>query len=192
MLCQPVLFLKPFKNKNNRYKLSILLELNLKRVFEHFNGNIFKSDAIGLILIYSKDRISFRLKKKTALMKNTLKINRIRHNKMTSALRLFYVVPLVFVFSGVFAQRTTTVHHVSVSVLTNSFNEPVVKMPQQQTEILFWLMGSKQIYLGTIQSYDSGIPMCQKRQFLNSGMKPNRILSRSFLKKAINYESTVV
>lgn len=125
-------------------------------------------------------------------MKTTPKSNSITSNKSTSSLRLIFGMTFVlFSFSGVFAQDTTIANEGTVSGLVFPSNEGVVHLPQPKMEMVFWLMGSKQIQSGAIPSDDSGMPMSQKRQFLNYGMTPNRILSRSFLKKAINYESTM-
>lgn len=50
-----------------------------------------------------------------------------------------------------------------------------------------WFMGTKQIVKETI-SNDGTVG---KKQMINSGIAPNRLLIKAFLKKANNYQSTI-
>ena len=50
-----------------------------------------------------------------------------------------------------------------------------------------WLMGTKQTVKETI-STDGTVG---KKQMINSGIAPNRLLIKAFLKKANNYQSTI-
>lgn len=51
-----------------------------------------------------------------------------------------------------------------------------------------WFMGTKQTP-NTNQSGDTATS--QKKQMINSGIAPNRLLIKAFLKKASNYSSTI-
>jgi len=64
---------------------------------------------------------------------------------------------------------------------------------ESQMELVSWFMGSKQSQpsnnanvSNTTSTNNSG-----KKQFINCGMTPNRILSKTFLKKAISHDSTI-
>ena len=51
-----------------------------------------------------------------------------------------------------------------------------------------WFMGTKQTPNAN-QSADAAVS--QKKQMINSGIAPNRLLIKAFLKKASNYSSTI-
>jgi hypothetical protein len=55
-------------------------------------------------------------------------------------------------------------------------------------EFVLWFMGSKQNPNTTIST--EGINT--KKQIITSGLAPNRLLIKAFLKKAVNYEIAVV
>ena len=50
-----------------------------------------------------------------------------------------------------------------------------------------WFMGTKQ----TPNANQSGEVLSAKKQMINSGIAPNRLLIKAFLKKASNYNSTI-
>jgi hypothetical protein len=52
---------------------------------------------------------------------------------------------------------------------------------------VLWFMGSKQDPNTTISTEGTNT----KRKVMTSGMAPNRLLIKAFLKKATNFESTV-
>jgi hypothetical protein len=54
-------------------------------------------------------------------------------------------------------------------------------------EFVLWFMGSKQNPNSTIST--EGINT--KKQIITSGMAPNRLLIKAFLKKAVNFESAI-
>ena len=61
-----------------------------------------------------------------------------------------------------------------------------------QMELVSWFMGSKQIQnLNNTSSGATSTNNSGKKQLINCGATPNRILSRAFLKKAINHDSTI-
>ena len=61
----------------------------------------------------------------------------------------------------------------------------------QNIELVSWFMATKQSQVTGSAHSETSTNNTGKKQFINCGMTPNRILSRAFLKKAINYESTV-
>ncbi|WP_293891141.1 hypothetical protein [Flavobacterium sp.] len=54
--------------------------------------------------------------------------------------------------------------------------------------IVSWFMGSKQTPKATISSDDNNF---SRKQIINSGAAVNRLLSKAFLKKAANFQSTL-
>jgi DNA replication protein DnaD len=70
-------------------------------------------------------------------------------------------------------------------------NSTEVKQDNKTTsnmEFVLWFMGSKQNPNSTIST--EGINT--KKQIMTSGIAPNRLLLKAFLKKAVNYEIAVV
>jgi hypothetical protein len=62
-----------------------------------------------------------------------------------------------------------------------------------QMELVSWFMGSKQSQVSSSISTSNTISTNKtgKKQFINNGLTTNRILSRTFMKKAINHDSTI-
>ena len=101
-----------------------------------------------------------------------------------TAMRLFvFITFFLLCCSGVFAQQRNV-----IEVPVKFMPEKKVAATEAQMELLFWVMGSRQ---GRATSEDLHKTTSQKKQMINSGMAPNRILTRTFLNKAINYESTL-
>ena len=109
---------------------------------------------------------------------------------ITSNKRLIVLLVLLLLSSvGMFGQEVkgeVVVSPVSTTVADAGSDEA-------QMELVSWLMASKQSQMsgtsntsGTISTNGSG-----KKQFINNGMTANRILSRTFLKKAINHDRTI-
>ncbi len=59
-----------------------------------------------------------------------------------------------------------------------------------EMELVLWFMGTKKCKTGA--GFDDSIIQSQKKQIIKSGMTPNRILTRTFINKAMNYETTLV
>ncbi|GIZ08819.1 hypothetical protein [Flavobacterium sp. UMI-01] len=81
---------------------------------------------------------------------------------------------------------------------TNSLTdvaEPISKSAQATTsksssmEFVLWFMGSKQNPNTTISSESN---TSTRNQIINSGLAPNRLLIKAFLKKAVNFETATV
>ena len=53
---------------------------------------------------------------------------------------------------------------------------------------ILWFMGSKQSPNSSVLP----IGTSGKKQFITSGTEPNRLLIKAFLKKAVNFESSIV
>ena len=96
---------------------------------------------------------------------------------------------------GMFGQTkgTTTVAATSTTIVT------VVNVPVQQValdsdvDFMNWFMGAKQTQ--TVQDTATGTDntiIARKKQILSSGVTPNKVLYRTFVKKVISQESATV
>ena len=107
----------------------------------------------------------------------------MRTQEATAMRVVLFIAFFLLCCSGVFAQQQNV-----VEVPLKLLPEQKVAATEAQMELLFWVLGSRQ-GRGTNDEFQK--TTSQKKQMINSGMAPNRILSRTFLNKAINYESTV-
>lgn len=111
----------------------------------------------------------------------------------TSNRRLFAIVILLVLSSiGMFGQQTKN-EIVAPAIINTVEVASANTNTDAQMDFVSWFMGTKQSQLSneakatnTISTNNTG-----KKQFINNGMTPNRILSRAFLKKAINHDSTI-
>jgi len=69
----------------------------------------------------------------------------------------------------------------------NSINQEA-KSDTSNMNFILWFMGSKQSPNATVLPVGTSA----KRQFMTSGTEPNRLLIKAFLKKAVNFESSMV
>jgi len=115
----------------------------------------------------------------------------LQANNSTSNKRLIALFVLLLLSCvGMFGQELNN------NVASPAISSQVVSSASNtdsQMELISWFMGSKQIQISnainttnTISTNNSG-----KKQFINCGMTPNRILSRAFMKKAVNYDKTI-
>lgn len=65
----------------------------------------------------------------------------------------------------------------------------IADVNNDRLELVIWFMGNKQF--SPVSGDTEASTTIGKKSFINCGMKPNRILSKSFLKKAVNFENTV-
>lgn len=114
----------------------------------------------------------------------------IATNNITSNIRVIALFVLLVLSSvKMFGQEVK-----AETVFSNTVNTvAAVEATDSQMELVSWFMGSKQSQVSesinitnTISTNKTG-----KKQFINNGLSTNRILSRAFLKKAINRDSSV-
>lgn len=133
-------------------------------------------------------------------MKN-LNLNANRQNILNNtadatAMRLF--VLLVFLLlscSGVFGQNAkaeagvliTATENISVLAQEVAADETSTST---QMELVIWFMGAKQT-APVGETAKSTTATTAKKKLINCGMTPNRILSRTILKKAMQYDNSV-
>ncbi|MBC5836365.1 hypothetical protein [Flavobacterium muglaense] len=114
-------------------------------------------------------------------------INTIVTISKRNSVRLFFMFALILVSSVSFGQSK------EVNNIVSSTTEVTNEVKQQNSratsnmEFVLWFMGSKQDPNSTIST--EGVNT--KKQIMTSGLAPNRLLIKAFLKKAVNFESAV-
>ncbi|MBF6609174.1 MAG: hypothetical protein ITG00_10630 [Flavobacterium sp.] len=79
--------------------------------------------------------------------------------------------------------------HAQQKPLTETAPETKESSVYSKMEMLFWFTGTKQAK--TSNGFDDEDVDSRKKQIIMSGTMPNRILSRTFMNKALNYGSTI-
>jgi hypothetical protein len=88
--------------------------------------------------------------------------------------------------SKVFSQTIVNTFGITNIEVMGSISEQE-NVKNSNIEFVLWFMGSKQNPNSTIST--EGINT--KKQIITSGMAPNRLLIKAFLKKAVNFESAI-
>ncbi|RZJ66953.1 MAG: hypothetical protein EOO50_07820 [Flavobacterium sp.] len=120
--------------------------------------------------------------------------NILNNTADATAMRVFFVlVFLLMSCSGVFGQNAQTEANIEVSAIENVSvsNQAVAEQntTTSQMELVIWFMGSKQATPSATNGTSTATTA--KKQLINCGMTPNRILSRTLLKKAMQYENNI-
>ncbi|WP_414000309.1 hypothetical protein ACMDB5_07115 [Flavobacterium sp. W1B] len=103
----------------------------------------------------------------------------------------FYIILATVLLFNVAAFSQSTENNTVVSVSNNSEitndakQETVVR--SSNLEFVLWFMTSKQNPNSTISNEGASA----KKQIMTSGLTPNRLLMKAFLKKAVNFESAL-
>ena len=106
------------------------------------------------------------------------------------ALNGFMLFVFILVFNtSVSAQSTKNVVDVnSIEINANKKTENAsIGSSSNNMNFVLWFMGSKQDPNSTISTEGTNT----KKQIITSGVAPNRLLIKSFLKKAVNLDSMV-
>ena len=108
---------------------------------------------------------------------------------------LFMVLTFILLSIGTAFGQTTIENNIDLNtteLLSNSAETNVVKIEADSnasnTNFVLWFMGSKQDPNAKVLPASTKT----KKQVMTSGMEPNRLLIKAFLKKAINFESATV
>ncbi|NGY36017.1 hypothetical protein FQU23_000630 [Flavobacterium sp. XN-5] len=99
----------------------------------------------------------------------------------------FFLFILVLVSNSTVFSQTSTVDSVEINIVEIGNSSKHESVKNSNMEFLLWFMGSKQDPNTTISA--EGINT--KKQIMTSGLAPNRLLIKAFLKKAVNFESAV-
>lgn len=116
------------------------------------------------------------------------------NQKATSKVMLIALFVLFLSSVGMSAQTVEVAPSATVdfemTVDTDATNAVAVAGTESNSSMnmVSWFMGSKQTPKATI-SNDGAVS--SKKQMINAGIAPNRLLIKAFLKKAANYQSTI-
>jgi hypothetical protein len=121
-----------------------------------------------------------------------------KRNGINKINTFFMVVVFMLLFtSSVFAQTASSNTNDSVTSIEKSeianTNIEMNSMKQQSNSVgsnmnfILWFMGSNQNPNSNVIPTGSSA----KKQFMTSGTEPNRLLIKAFLKKAVNFESSM-
>ena len=113
----------------------------------------------------------------------------------TSKATLVVLFVLLLSSVGMFGQNTASAPVVTVSTEITVASDDTVTVASAATEasnssmnMVSWFMGSKQTPKATISNEGQ---VSSKKQLINAGVAPNRLLIKAFGKKAANYQSTI-
>src|SRR6478672_11312779 len=111
--------------------------------------------------------------------------NNFTSNKRVIALFVLLVLSSVKMFGQEVKAETITFINTEVAVAADN--------TESQMELVSWFMGTKQSQVSGSMNTSNTISTNKtgKKQFINNGLSTNRILSRTFLKKATNSQSTI-
>ena len=117
--------------------------------------------------------------------------NQIQTSKATMVVMFVLLLSSV----GMFAQKSDSVQVLTVGTEITVSNEDnatastaAAEASNASLNIVSWFMGSKQTPKATISNEG---PVSAKKQMINAGIAPNRLLIKAFGKKAANYQSTI-
>ncbi|MCG9791222.1 hypothetical protein [Flavobacterium algicola] len=97
------------------------------------------------------------------------------------------VIVLLFSLSA-FSQSTTSNSLSEESAPLSTSTQVSTSRSSANMEFVLWFMGSKQ-NPNTVISTEASTSA--RNQIITSGLAPNRLLLKAFLKKAVNYESSL-
>jgi len=141
-----------------------------------FDENILGSDVVGIVLTcIRKEKKPIAKPTQTKLMKTSVS------NETSNIKLVVLLIMFLFAGTGMFAQTTETSNE-TVAAGTASTVEANANI-----NMVSWFMGTKQTPKATI-SNDGTVG---KKQMINSGIAPNRLLIKAFLKKANDFQSTI-
>jgi len=123
-------------------------------------------------------------------LQNT-KSNFIIENKF----RIIFII-LLFVLTSLkmFGQTTTPIsnkNEVEVAIVFNQVQTSIVSL-DSPVDFVSWFMGSRQSQMNENESANKYNSTSTKKQILNAGVTPNKLLYRTFMKKVISQDSVIV
>ncbi|GAA4076519.1 hypothetical protein GCM10022389_22910 [Flavobacterium cheonanense] len=107
--------------------------------------------------------------------------------------KFLVVLFIVFLLSsvGMFGQTKTEVTPVCETTTTTICTETVKAVAfDSDVDFMNWFMGSKQVQ--TIQkAAETATTVSRKKQIISSGVTPNKVLYRTFMKRVISQETAI-
>ena len=108
---------------------------------------------------------------------------------------LFFIVLFILSSLRMFGQTNGT------SITVQNKEEVISVFQQDQTSIVSidsqidfvsWFMGSRQSQMNENESANKSNSTTTKKQILNSGITPNKVLYRTFMKRVISQDNAIV
>ncbi|SDW84999.1 hypothetical protein [Flavobacterium degerlachei] len=115
-------------------------------------------------------------------MNNFSKQNDFKKSVSIFTMFIFILLSNVSAFSQTSENNAITVNATDITTVVKGENKSTTNM-----DFVLWFMGSKQDPNSTIST--EGINT--KKKVMTSGLAPNRLLIKAFLKKAVNFESAL-
>lgn len=110
----------------------------------------------------------------------------MKTNTTLTANRIIIMLVLVLLSNvKMFGQQAENIKPVSVA-------QTLIAETDSQMELVSWLMGTKQSHTTNAAEAVIATKSTAKKQFINSGMQTNRLLNKTFLKKAVNKDVATV
>ena len=122
-------------------------------------------------------------------------MNTTTQNISTSNTKTIVILFVLFLLTsvGMFGQTKATATATATTIV-NVVNTPVQQVAlDSDVDFMNWFMGAKQTQ--TVQDAATGTDntiIARKKQILSSGVTPNKVLYRTFVKKVISQESATV
>ena len=108
---------------------------------------------------------------------------------------LFFIILFVLSSLRMFGQTTGT----SIAIQNNKEvncisqeNKTSIVSIDSQIDFVSWFMGSKQSQMNETESANKSNSTTTKKQILNSGSTPNKVLYRTFMKRVISQDNGIV
>jgi hypothetical protein len=111
----------------------------------------------------------------------------------TANKRIFVLFVLLLLSGARMFGQEVKAEKVEVVLISTSEAIAAGEHTESQMELVSWFMGSKLSQMSNTGNTTNSISTNKtgKKQFINNGLTTNKILSRTFLKKAINHDSTI-
>jgi len=138
--------------------------------------------------MYQKGIISSE--KTTKNMKNASQITTNQTNVSDFSKTRFVVLFVLLLLSsvGMFGQNVQPQQNNIIAAEDITVAAASATTANSSMNMVSWFMGTKQTPKATISNEGND---SSKKQMINAGIAPNRLLIKAFLKKASNYQSTI-
>ncbi len=120
-------------------------------------------------------------------------VNVIKYLAFQNSFRKICVVAFFMMSMISFGQESevnSIVENNETTEATNSIKADVTKTANYN--FVLWFMGAKQNPINNTTSEFNNTKINPKNQIMTSGLAPNRLLIKAFLKKAVNFETCFV
>ncbi len=114
-------------------------------------------------------------------------------NTNNSSNKFSFVIFLVVFMCATFGFAQTNVNQGATVPTETVQNATTVTSNDTDMDFMNWFMGSKQIQITNDSTTSSSKTlMARKKQIMSSGVTPNKVLYRTFVKKVISQDNAIV